>query len=68
MELSEIKQHFGKTVLLTDIQRHIDNVPYTLTACIMRKGDDGFYYQVELLDACQHSVIIARLEKIKETQ
>lgn len=38
---------------------------YRLTACILRKGENGFYYQAELLDTKHgNSVLICDLESI----
>ena len=38
---------------------------YILTGCILRFGENAFYYQVELKDSKADSIIICRLEDVK---
>lgn len=58
MDLKDIKRHLNNTVLYKNSQ-------YILTACILRKNRDGFYYQVELEDIHANSISICRLEDIQ---
>lgn len=40
---------------------------YTLTACIMRQGDNGFRFQAELKDStAESSLVIADLKEVEE--
>lgn len=54
MRIEQVKANMGKPV------RYGDSI-YTLTACIMRLGKQGLFYQAEILDKHKNSVIICRL-------
>lgn len=59
MDLSEVKRYYHKDVSYMGTQ-------YILTGCILRKSlERGFYYQVELLDKTQNSVLICLLDDVK---
>lgn len=66
MKLSEVKKNLGRKVRLILPQHHIDG-EYTLNAIVMRleKNHRDFIYSVELLDGCNHSVVIAKLDDIE---
>lgn len=60
MKIEEVKRNLNKNV------RYKDNAErYTLTACILRKGKSGFFYQAELLDTRHgRSVTICNLDDV----
>ena len=62
MEIENVKKN------LNQIVNYKGNVEtYRLTACILRKGQSGLYYQAELTDT-KHgkSLVICKLEDITE--
>lgn len=62
MELSRVKYKLNKEV-------EYKGVKYRLTACILRyKEKDGYYYQAELQDLNANSVLICKLDDVKETK
>lgn len=61
MRIEEVKAALGKPVRFRNERLHCDGM-YVLTGCIIRRGNDGFYYQAEI--ARDGHVIIARLEEI----
>lgn len=63
MDIKQVKCNLNKTVLYLDI----NNIkPYILTGCIIRKNDNGFYYQAEIKDLKSNSLLICDLSRIKE--
>ena len=57
MRIEDVKKNLNKEVLYGK-----GNGSYKLTACVIRKNEDGFLYQAELLDErCGNSVIICKL-------
>ncbi len=64
MELEQVKRNLNKMVVYKDIA----NI-YRLTACIIRKNENGFYYQVELEDTkSNNSKIYGGLKDITENE
>lgn len=60
MDINRVKYNLGRQVTFC-------SVPYTLTACIMRQGEQGFYFQAELKDNnAKSSLVIADLKKVEE--
>lgn len=60
MDIKAVKQNLNKLVVYRDKQD-----TYKLTACIIRKQENKYFYQVELLDTKHgNSVMICRLEDI----
>lgn len=57
MTASEIKYNLNKPVIY-------DNSEYILKGAMIRLGDEGYYYQAELLDKCKNSVCRVRLAEI----
>lgn len=61
MELQQVKNNLLKMVVYNGIKG-----VYRLTACILRKGKQGFFYQAELQDTKHgNSIVICRLEDIE---
>ena len=61
MELQQVKNNLNKMVVYNGTKG-----VYRLTACILRKGKQGFFYQAELQDAKHgNSIVICRLEDIE---
>lgn len=62
----EIKRNLGKQVRLTSNKLYAEGDVYLLTGAIIRRGDEGFYYQAELQDPSHlNSVVVVRLEEIE---
>lgn len=62
MKDTEIKRYLKKPVLFR-------NTEYTFNRCYLDKDEKkGFYYLAELLDRCNHSVIVCRLEEIERKE
>lgn len=60
MDIHRVKFNLGRQV-------SFDGIIYTLTACIMRQDENGFYFQAELKDkAVESSLVIADLKKVEE--
>lgn len=60
MDRRKIKENLNKDVIYKDTE-------YIMTACIFRLKDDGtLYCQAEIKDKSANSVLICRLEDIKE--
>ena len=60
MDIQRVKFNLGRQVLFR-------GVPYTLTACIMRQGEQGFYFQAELRDnKAASAIVIADLKEVEE--
>lgn len=59
MKIEEVKKNLGKAV------KYKDTDIYKLTACILRKGEEGLFYQAELFDTKHgNSVIVCKLEDV----
>ena len=59
MELEEVKRNLNKNVV------YKKETHYKLTACIIRRGKKGFFYQAELQDLkAKSSIIYSKLEDI----
>lgn len=61
MELADVKRNLNKPVWYGGNQ-------YLLTGCILRRGEEGFYYQTELYEQQARAVLICRLEDISDDQ
>lgn len=62
MVIESVKRNLNKKI----VYKSIADV-YKLTGCILRKGENGFYYQAELLDTLNgNSLIICKLDDIEE--
>ena len=59
MKIEEIKRNLNRMV----VYRGKPNI-YKLTACIIRRNENGFFYQVELLDVKANSVIYCEMEDV----
>lgn len=60
MDVRQVKYNIGRQV-------SFDGKIYTMTACIMRQGDNGFHFQAELKDnTAESSLVIADLKKVEE--
>ena len=67
MTVQEVKRNLNKPVLLTIPRLYMENSKFILTACIIRRGDKGFFYQAELQDVHnENSILICNLEDIQE--
>ena len=67
MDITEVKKNLNKKVTYINDNAGI-NKEYLLTACIIRKNEKGFYYQVELQEEKASCIMIAKLEDIKEIE
>ena len=64
MELQEVKRNLNKMVTYKGKKG-----VYKMTACTLRKGKDGIYYTVELLDTKHgNSVLICNLNDVEVEQ
>ncbi len=64
MQIEEVKRNLNRIVVYKDVPD-----TYRLTACILRRGEKGIFYQAELQDVkAKNSVLICRLEDIEEAQ
>jgi hypothetical protein len=62
MDIKRVKYNLGRQVIF-------DGKSYTLTACIMRQGENGFRFQAELKDnAADSSLVIADLKNVTEKE
>lgn len=60
MDIKEVKSNLNKMVAYKGIKGI-----YKLTACILRKGENGFFYQAELQDTKHsNSIIYCKLKDI----
>ena len=60
MDVRQVKYNIGRQV-------SFDGKIYTMTACIMRQGDNGFHFQAELKDnTAESSLVIADLKKVEK--
>lgn len=61
MDVRQVKYNIGRQV-------SFDGKIYTMTACIMRQGDNGFHFQAELKDnTAESSLVIADLKEVEAT-
>lgn len=61
MDVRQVKYNIGRQV-------SFDGRIYTMTACIMRQGDNGFHFQAELKDnTAESSIVIADLKEVEAT-
>ena len=61
MDVRQVKYNIGRQV-------SFDGKIYTMTACIMRQGDNGFHFQAELKDnTAESSLVIADLKEVEES-
>ena len=61
MDVRQVKYNIGRQV-------GFDGKIYTMTACIMRQGDNGFHFQAELKDnTAESSLVIADLKEVEES-
>ena len=58
MDLQEVKSNLNKDVLY-------NGVKYELVACILRKNEQGYFYQAEIKNKRANSVMICKLDDIK---
>lgn len=58
MELADVKQNLNNEVLY-------NNAKYKLLACIIRRKEKDFFYQVELQDLKCRSIVICKLTDIE---
>ena len=59
MQIEEVKRNLNRMVKYKGIM-------YRLTACTLRKNENGLFYQAEILDVRHgNSVIICKLEDIE---
>lgn len=59
MDVRQVKYNIGRQV-------SFDGKIYTMIACIMRQGDNGFHFQAELKDnTAESSLVIADLKKVE---
>ena len=64
MDIKEVKKNLNKMVVYKDTS----NI-YKLTACILRKGKQGIFYEAEILDTKHgNSIIICKLDDITESE
>ena len=62
MDIQRVKFNLGRQVLF-------HGKPYRLTACVMRPGNGGFYFQAELKDQnAESSLVIADLKEVEEQE
>lgn len=67
MDIADVKRNMNQVVLLTDTRLHVENVKYLFVGCMLRKNEDGFYYQAELKDLKNvSSLVVAGLKNIEE--
>lgn len=64
MDIKNAKKNLNKMVVYKGIKD-----TYKFTACTIRKGENGYYYQAELLDTKHgNSVIVCKLDDITECE
>lgn len=61
MDITEVKWNLGRTVIRRTEKQ---TAKYKLTGCIIRKGKNGFFYQAELQDLNERSIVICKLSEI----
>lgn len=70
MTIEQVKKNLSKPVLFTNSKLFLENAEYILSGCIIRRGEQGFFYQAELTEKLKNHkcVIICRLEEIEEVE
>ena len=63
MEIKDFTKNINKIVRYNDGRQNLDLI---LTACILRIYNNKFYYQAELTDKNNNSVVIVPLEKVEK--
>jgi len=58
MKTENVRANLGRTVIF-------DNSKYMLSAMICRRKGNEYYYQVELQDKCNRSIVITTPDKIE---
>lgn len=67
MKFEEVKNNLGKRVMYKDVMHKDREGIYIFSACIIRRRENGYYFQAELLDkVSSFSVFICDLENIQE--
>lgn len=67
MKSKEAVKCLNEKVLLNNPKLYIENSEYILRAIILRKDENGYFYQAEIQDTVQpKSVMICRLEDLEE--
>lgn len=61
MEMADVKRNLNKPV-------QYGGNRYLLTGCILRRGEDGFYYQAELYEQQARAVLICKLGDVEYDQ
>ena len=65
----DIKKALGRRVRFTNPKLYIEGAEYILSGAVIRRGDNGFYYQAELTDLkCKNSVLYCRLDEIERSR
>jgi len=64
MNIEDVAKNLNKKVKYTSITTRTES-EYVLNACILRLGEDGFYYSAELKETDRNAVVIVPLEKVK---
>ena len=65
----DIKKALGRRVRFTNQKLYIDGTEYILSGAVIRRGDNGFYYQAELTGLkCRGSVLYCRLDEIERCE
>lgn len=66
MTTEQIRQNLNRPVRFTDPKLCVEGAEYILTGAIFRLGENGFYYQAELMDkTTKHSLIYCSLDRIE---
>lgn len=66
MTIENVKKSINMPVKFTNPKLNMKDSEYVLTACIIRRGQQGFFYQAELQDIKQNnSILICGLEEIE---
>lgn len=61
MEIADVKRNLNKPVWYGGHK-------YIFTGCMLRRDDNGFYYQAELREQKARAVLMCRLEEVKHEQ
>ncbi len=61
MDIQAVKKNLNRSI----VYKGVKDV-YILTACIIRKNENGFFYQAEIKDKNANSLIFCKLEDITE--
>lgn len=64
MEIEQVKKNLNKMVVYKGVKD-----AYKMTACILRKSKNKFFYQVEMQDIkCNNSIVYGRLNDVCEVE